>query len=69
MQDEAGNNILDIDGNVQYVAKDDVGLQYQMFQHVHVMIFVGFGYLMTCLRKVLFLGRFSPRVVVMEFRG
>jgi ammonium transporter Rh len=33
------------------VLVDDFGKRYPLFQDIHVMIFVGFGYLMTFLRK------------------
>ncbi|NP_075411.2 ammonium transporter Rh type A precursor [Rattus norvegicus] len=44
-------------GNASSPAKEDQFFQlYPLFQHVHVMIFVGFGFLMTFLKKYGFSG-------------
>jgi ammonium transporter Rh len=47
-------SVHDPDIGVQYrkgKEKDEMGITYTMFQDVHVMIFVGFGFLMTFLKK------------------
>ncbi|XP_048584774.1 ammonium transporter Rh type B isoform X2 [Nematostella vectensis] len=53
-----GSGILTINHSytteLKQLAKNDITVYYPMFQDVHVMVYIGFGFLMTFLRKYSF---------------
>ena len=51
------STVITVNGTIVYVKQDDPAQHrgiadfYSMFQDIHVMIFIGFGFLMTFLKK------------------